>query len=149
MCGLPFHHLHCILTNLYGPGENPDRLIPYIFRQVAAGQALQFSAGLQQRQYTHVDDVAAWITTTLERKDLPTGILNITDEEIYTVREVIERTLAFLAAQGFASPLRQFEEVSKRDLSMNYLAVSAAKARATLGWNPSISLEHGIASYHE
>lgn len=146
--GVPFQHLHCILTNLYGPGENRDRLIPYIFRQVAAGQSLRFSAGTQRRQYTHVDDVAAWLTGVLEHRSLPTGIFNVTDDTVFTVREVIEQTLAFLAGKGLRLPSTHFDELTKRDLSMSYLAISAAKARQTLGWNPSISLEQGIASYH-
>lgn len=146
---LPFEHLHCILTNLYGPGENQSRLIPYIFRQVAAGKPMHFSSGLQQRQYTHVDDVAAWLTTALELENRTTGIFNLTEESVFRVREVIEMTLEFLAGQGLTLPPTYFDEISNRDLSMVYLAVSAAKARKELGWNPSITLAQGIASYHE
>jgi nucleoside-diphosphate-sugar epimerase len=65
------------------------------------------------------------------------------------VREVIEMTLEFLAGQGLTLPPTHFDEISNRDLSMVYLAVSAAKARKELGWNPSITLAQGIASYHE
>lgn len=147
--GLPFEHLHCILTNLYGPGENLERLIPYIFRQVAAGQPMHFSLGSQQRQYTHVDDVAAWLSATLELQNGATGIFNLTNETVSTVREVIEETLAFLANRKFALPPIEFAELSKRDLSMSYLALSSERARKELGWNPSISLAQGIASYHD
>lgn len=147
--GLPFEHLHCILTNLYGPGENPERLIPYIFRQVAARQPMHFSHGSQQRQYTHVDDVAAWLSATLELQNGTTGIFNLTNETVSTVREVIEQTLAFLADREFTLPPIEFDELSKRDLSMRYLALSCERARNELGWNPSISLANGIANYHD
>lgn len=147
--GLPFEHLHCILTNLYGPGENQERLIPYIFRQVAAGQPMRFSHGSQQRQYTHVDDVAAWLSVTLEVQNGATGIFNLTNETVSTVREVIEQTLAFLAERDVPLSTIAFDELSRRDLSMSYLALSSKRAREELGWNPSISLAQGIASYHD
>ncbi len=49
------------IFNLTGPGEHPDRLFPWICREVAAGRPVELTSGRQLRDYLDVADVASAI----------------------------------------------------------------------------------------
>ena len=142
---LPFCWQHFILTNIYGAGEHPQRLLPYIVRQVAEGQPLEFTSGVQQRQYTHVDDVANFLIHT--QTDQQAGIFNLTDTKIYQVREVIEAVLKLAEAHFGQLPDVKFGTVSKRDERMKYLALDMQLTQNCFTFEPTISLEAGIQAY--
>lgn len=147
--GISFKHLHCVLTNIYGVGENQNRLIPYIFKQTIDGMPLHFSSGNQLRQYTHVDDIAEWLGGVISDERISTGILNLTDETIYSVKQVIEKALSRLNKEGYNISNVTFGDATKRDSSMSFLGLSSSKAMSDFGWNPKKILDMGIDEYHE
>ena len=49
---------HFILPNLYGKGENENRLIPYVSHCIRNGKNIRITNGEQIRQYVHSDDVS-------------------------------------------------------------------------------------------
>jgi nucleoside-diphosphate-sugar epimerase len=136
---------HYILTNIYGKGENNERLIPYIIRDAQGGEKLKFSAGVQKRQYTNIQDIAAFLVDNLDNKIQ--GIYHLTNNEIMTVREVIEIVRLVLKTEKNLEFDAEFGTVSKRDLTMGFLGIDATKAMTKLGWQPQISLAEGIAQY--
>lgn len=146
---LPFRHYHLVLTNIYGHGEHTDRLIPYIVRQVIKGERLEFSSGIQKRQYTHVKDIARWMDAFLQMTDAKAGIYHLTDEALVTVRSVIETTLQYLSEKGHREVDYEFRAIQKRDSNMLYLGLSAEKAGTLLSWQPKITLREGISEYYE
>lgn len=142
---LPFAWQHFILTNIYGFGENPQRLIPYIVNNIVRGEALEFTSGVQQRQYTHIKDVAAFLEHYVS--DRQSGIFNLTDPTVYRVREVIETTLRLSEAHFGALPPVTFGAVNKRDEHMKYLALDMQLTQNCFTFEPQISLEQGIQAY--
>lgn len=53
---VPFVSLR--LFGVYGPGESPHRLIPYLSRALAQGEVPELTGGEQARDWIYVDDVA-------------------------------------------------------------------------------------------
>lgn len=142
---LPYCWQHFILTNIYGAEENANRLIPYIVQSSFKGEALEFTAGVQQRQYTHIRDVADFLIQTVDNKEA--GVFNLTAPEVYTVRTVIEKVLAALEKRMGKAPQAQFGALTKRDVTMQYLALEMEGQPTGLNFVPSISLEEGIEEY--
>ena len=60
---------------VYGPGENKDRLIPYICRSHRDGVVPELSSGQQVRDLLHVDDAASAIMAVAESALV--GVVNI------------------------------------------------------------------------
>lgn len=149
MSSIPFKHLHCILTNIYGVGESRNRLIPYIFKHVIDGVPLHFSSGNQLRQYTHVDDIAEWLGGVISDERISTGILNLTDETIYPIKQVITKALSRLNIEGYNVSKVTFGKATKRDSSMPFLGLSSSRAMSDFGWNPKKNLDMGIDEYYE
>lgn len=136
---------HFILTNIYGVGENPHRLIPYIVQSALSGQPLRFTSGHQKRQYTHVDDLARFLATQLHTANA--GIFHLTQPDVVSVRELVEKVLHAIQQETGLEAIPEFGSEQKRDESMAFLAINPQRAQTELGFAPTISLEQGILEY--
>jgi nucleoside-diphosphate-sugar epimerase len=74
---------------LYGPGEAPGRLVPSVIRSLLAGEPARCTDGLQQRDFFHVEDVAAAFAHLLDSEY--SGAVNISSGAPVRVRAVVER----------------------------------------------------------
>jgi nucleoside-diphosphate-sugar epimerase len=142
---LPFCLQHFVLTNIYGYGENPQRLFPYLFQTALRQEPLQFTAGSQIRQYTHVRDIADFLVTSLSTTT--SGIFNLSHPDCIRVRSAIELALGLVGKQLGAPPQAVFGQIEKRDSSMAFLGLQTEKIKALGGFQPKISLEEGLLEY--
>ncbi len=77
-----FTHWHFYIPTIYGAGENPKRLIPYVINAIRNGEELHFTAGDQTRQYVHVSEVPRMLAQAFD-KNLPTGLYNIQGNRLH------------------------------------------------------------------
>lgn len=122
----------------YGPYEAPGRLFSSLVDGVAAGTVVETSAGLQERDFLHVDDVArafALLTASDAR-----GAFNIASGTTVPVRDFIARTAALMRGEHLvalgARPLQASEPP--------VMAADVSRLRA-LGFAPTFDLETGLA----
>jgi nucleoside-diphosphate-sugar epimerase len=142
---LPYSLQHFVLTNIYGAAENSNRLIHYIIQSSIKGEALSFTAGVQQRQYTHIRDITGFLFQSIEDKQ--SGIFNITNDAVISVREMTKKVLAVLKKELNIIPAVTFGTVDKRDVSMKYLAINTSHVQKCFTFVPKVSLEEGIKEY--
>lgn len=74
---------------LYGPHEAPGRLVSDVATNLLAGRRVATSAGLQERDFMHVADVARAFVAVLESR--LSGPLNVASGTVVPVRRVIEQ----------------------------------------------------------
>jgi dTDP-6-deoxy-L-talose 4-dehydrogenase (NAD+) len=79
----------CRLFYLYGEGEDPRRLVPYVRAKLQAGEPAELSSGTQVRDFLDVRDAARIIVDTA--LGATEGPVNICSGRPVTVREVAER----------------------------------------------------------
>src|SRR5205814_8914752 len=108
------------IFNVYGPGEDPNRLVPYLIRQLIAGSACGLTSGEQVRDYIHADDLAAalWALARTDAK----GAVNVGSGERVSVKDVALKIAGMLGGKHLlnfgAIPLRGGEpQVRCPDLS--------------------------------
>lgn len=142
---LPFVFQHFVLTNIYGATENDNRLIPYIIQSSLKKEPLSFTAGTQQRQYTHIRDVTYFLNEHINNNQ--SGIFNLTTNTVISVREMIEKVLQVIEEELEILPQANFGTVDKRDISMKYLALNTSHLQNCFNFDPQISLEQGIREY--
>ncbi len=121
---------------VYGPGENRDRLIPYICRSHAAGRVPELSSGAQIRDLLYADDAAAALLSVAQ-SDL-TGIVNIGGGVPMPLAEAA-RILADQAGRESGLGLRP-----DRPGDPEILFPDVDRLFGT-GWRPAITLEQGLA----
>lgn len=138
-----FKHWHFYIPTIYGAGENPKRLIPYVINAIRNSDELHFTAGDQTRQYVHVSEIPRMLALAFE-KNLPSGLYNIEGKETITVKEIVTM---IHQAMGKEVPDGCFGSVQRADVGMKYLALDGKKLRELIGFKAQVDICHCIDSY--
>jgi CDP-paratose synthetase len=130
-----------LLEHFYGPGDDPSKFLTRVARACLAGEALELTAGTQERDFIHLDDAVAAIIAVLDRPQPGCRTMAVgsgTAVAIRTVVEGINRLAGGRSALHFgAVPMRANEPAR---------CVADTAALRRLGWSPAVSLESGLAA---
>ncbi|MEA2139827.1 MAG: UDP-glucose 4-epimerase, partial [Solirubrobacteraceae bacterium] len=110
-----------------------------VARALAAGERAPTSAGLQRRDFLHVDDVAAAFAAIVASG--ATGAVNVGSGEAVTVRSIAEQ----LAAAAGRPELLDVGALPDRPGDPPEIAADVARLRDEVGFAPSWSLADGLA----
>jgi nucleoside-diphosphate-sugar epimerase len=125
------------LFYLYGPGEDPRRLVASLIRGLLRGEPVAVSPGAQVRDFLHVDDVAAALANVAEGE--LTGPVNIGSGVPVTVAE-LSRTVGRLVGKA------ELVRLGARPYAPNDPMFVCADPRRLMGtgWSPKWALEAGL-----
>ncbi len=124
--------------HLYGPGENPSRLVPSVLASLRAGREIGVTAGAQVRDYLHVADVASGIVALCEQGAI--GVHNVCSGTPRPLRDV----LTILGDLTGRRELLRFGARAYAPDEVMHLAGRSDRLRA-LGWAPRFeTLEQGL-----
>ncbi|MFT5143077.1 MAG: UDP-glucose 4-epimerase [Rhodothermales bacterium] len=132
-------------ANVYGPRQNPHGeagVVAIFAERMLAGEPTRINGdGLQTRDYVFVRDVVAANLAALDYDG--SGIFNVgtsveTDVNMLwrTLRDLVDPALPEIHGPGM--PGEQMRSV-----------LAYGKTQANLGWNPTVSLEEGLAATFE
>lgn len=124
---------------LYGPDEDPRRLIPSAIQAMVGGESFPTGSGDQRRDYLHVHDVAAGLVRLVDAE--ATGAFNVASGATVTVREILE-TVADLAGPS-CRRLLQFGVRPPGAWDPPFVGGDNRRLRAT-GWAPHYDLRDGL-----
>ena len=123
---------------VYGPRQRPDMGFHRFFSAVQAGRPLvQFGDGLQTRDFTFVADAAA-ATATAAVRGVPGRVYNIGGGSRVSLKEVFD---LIGRVTGRPVPI-DLQGPQKGDMRDTY--ADTTRARADLGFAPSVTLEGGL-----
>lgn len=122
-----FKHLHIILPTIYGEKEALHRLIPYAVSSIKKNELMQFTRGLQVRQYLYAGDIPTIIFDLVNLKK--EGILNISGTETYTVRKIVEMIYSFY---GLETSDDLFGKAERDDVGMLDLQIDDTELKKIL-----------------
>lgn len=128
------------LFSVYGPWEEPSRLIPTLIRRARAGLPIEMADPDSAHDFVYVEDVL---------DALLSGRLREVNGEVFNLGSGVQTTLrdvvaAVQAAMGGRSEVRWGAMPSRRWDTDRWQA-DVAKARSLLGWEPRIALAEGLA----
>ena len=127
---------------VYGPRQRPDMGFHRFFSALAAGRPLvQFGDGLQTRDFTFVGDAAA-ATATAAVRGVPGRVYNIGGGSRVTLRDVFD-LLGRVTGRPLAVDVQPAQKGDMRDTFAD-----TTRARADLGFTPSVTLEEGLAAMY-
>ena len=130
--------------NVYGPRQalsNPYTGVAAIFSsRLLNGQApLVFEDGLQSRDFTHVDDIVQANLRALESEAANFQVINVGTGVATSVKRVAE-----LLASGLGISIEPRIVNRFREGDIRHCFADISRAKALLGYEPTISLEAGI-----
>ncbi len=123
---------------VYGPRQRPDMGFHRFFTALLAGKPLvQFGDGLQTRDFTFVAD-AARATADAAVRGVPGRVYNIGGGSRVSLREVFD----LIGRVSGRTVTIDHQPTQKGDMRDTYADTS--RARADLGFVPSVTLEEGL-----
>src|SRR5579864_3949597 len=130
--------------SIYGPGENPAKLVPYVILQALRGEPIRLTLGSQVRDYVFVEDVLEALRLALTGPAAVGQIYNIGTgpQEAKSVRQLVEE---MLATMGVPLRLCWFDRASRSRRDPPYLVSDPSKAHIELGWRPRVRFSEGLA----
>jgi nucleoside-diphosphate-sugar epimerase len=123
---------------MYGPFEDPRRLVASAATALLAGKEAPSSHGRQIRDYMHVQDVADALVTLLDSD--AQGPFNVASGRATTIREIVE-TLGTLTGR---SDLLRIGALPARANDAPLVVGDPAKLFSATGWTPKYDLLTGL-----
>jgi UDP-glucuronate 4-epimerase len=138
-----YHHLYGLditvlrYFTVYGPAGRPDMSVFRFIRWIAEGEPIQvFGDGLQERDFTYVDDIARGTIAAL--KPLGYEIINLGGDRPVSLQWIIETIEQLVGKRA----VWQTQPMHPADVKATWADIT--KARTLLGWEPQVSLEEGL-----
>lgn len=141
-----FHHLYeidvsvCRYFTVYGPASRPDMAVFRFMRLIDEGQSIEvYGDGTQGRDFTYVDDIAAGTIAAL--RPLGFEVINLGGgKHPVPLNTLIEKIGNLLGKKAVI----QTRAAHKTDMKDTWASIR--KAKELLNWEPSVSLDGGLAS---
>ncbi|WP_437680719.1 NAD-dependent epimerase/dehydratase family protein [Sorangium sp. So ce131] len=132
------------LFGVYGPGEAPHRLIPYLAARLRARERVDLTPGTQRRDLTFVDDVVEALLLGATTEGLDVGAAyNVCSGRPTSVREVC---LEVARQLGAPESLLGFGARPPRPEEPPWLVGDPRRFCAATGWRPRAHLSFGVAA---
>ena len=125
--------------NAYGPGQNPNFLIPRIVQQIKNKQ-IKLQNPKPKRDFIFVDDLVNFFIKAIHFQKTSFEIFNVGSGNSYSVRQIVEIVLEILKRD---IPV-EFDNIKRENEIMDTRA-DITKARTILDWSPQITFEEGIS----
>lgn len=137
--GISFAWLRLFST--YGPGDNPNWLIPSLIQQMLDGTRPKTTLGTQKWDYLYIDDVARGVLAAVTAS-AATGVFNLGSGQPVTVRTIIEKL------RDFAAPDMElvFGEIPYGPHQVWHMEADIERLKTASGWSPQVGLESGLAA---
>jgi UDP-glucuronate decarboxylase len=130
------------IFNTYGPRMHPNdgRVVSNFIMQALRGEPITlYGDGLQTRSFCYVDDLVEAILRLMnDTPDEVTGPVNIGNPGEFTMKALAEAVVRLTGSRSTLSYLPLPSDDPKQRQP------DITKARALLGWEPTIALEQGL-----
>ncbi|NKB28850.1 MAG: dTDP-glucose 4,6-dehydratase [Rhodobacteraceae bacterium] len=143
--GLPI--LLCNCSNNYGPFQFPEKLIPVVILAALSGQPIPiYGQGANVRDWLYVEDHAAALLQVLEAGQIGSTYAIGGNAEVSNL-DLVRRLCALLDERrpGNAPHAGLIKHVTDHPGHDARYAINATRIREELGWQPSVTLEQGLA----
>lgn len=125
---------------MYGPRENPARLVSSVIISLLKGSPAKSSHGLQVRDYLHIQDVADGMVAVFAAQGK--GAYNIAAGTSTTIREIVE----LLGKSTGRSDLLQIGALPARANDAPLVLGDGRRTLNDTGWKPKLTLEAGLSN---
>lgn len=136
-----------MLHNVYGPNCDIDpkksQVIPSIIRKIIeledGGTLPVWGSGNQGRAFMHVDDIANAFVLALEKDNLP-PVIQIGPNYCTSIKELVQTLITKVANKN----IEIFYDTTKPEGDIGRYA-DYSLAKSVLGWEPTVTMERGLA----
>jgi dolichol-phosphate mannosyltransferase len=129
------------LYSIYGPYEEPRRLVPTLIVQGMAGKLPPLVNPDVARDYVHVDDACeAFLKAAATPKQQPGVVYNVGSGVQTTLRQIVDAARRLLEVQA----VPKWGSMPDRSWDTNVWVSDPSRIMRDLGWTPKLDLESGL-----
>ncbi len=127
---------------VYGPRQRPDLAIHTFARNILDGRPIAvFGDGTTMRDYTYVDDIVAGVRSAMTDGGSTGETFNLGNDRPVSLMQLIGALQALLGRRAKL----EYRPLPAGDVPSTWAAID--RARTELGYEPSTSLETGLARF--
>ncbi len=130
------------LFSVYGPWEEPSRLIPTLIRRARANVPLEMVSPDTARDFVYIDDVVDAFVAVDRLVALNGAVLNLGTGVQTTMRQIVDCVRHALGSRSEV----HWGKFKARHWDSNCWVADPARIRERLGWQPRFSLESAISN---
>jgi nucleoside-diphosphate-sugar epimerase len=133
------------LFNTYGPGEPPERLLPYMVSCAREGRSIDLTGCEQVRDFTYVTDIARafWLALKSPPAARRLRCLNVGSGRSMVLKQFVNIAVQVLRENGFF-PKVMFGARPYRPDDPMYCVADTTRVSEELGFRTVVDLEDGI-----
>ncbi|MEI8349385.1 MAG: NAD(P)-dependent oxidoreductase [Candidatus Omnitrophota bacterium] len=126
------------LFGIYGPGQDPNWLIPYVIREMFKGKPPSLTKCKQSADYVYIDDAAKGILSVAYYQT--PGIFNLGSGKATQLKKIVERLRKLI------NPRLQpnYGAIEYNTHQAMYAQADIRKIKCASGWIPVVELNEGI-----
>lgn len=128
------------LFSVYGPWEEPTRLIPTVVTSILKGRPVFMTSGKQVRDFVFVDDVVNACLKTCSKQNIGGEIFNIGTGEEITIEKVINRIVDLI---GITVEIHK-NRYPSRMWDTTHWKADISKAKRVLKWESRYDINQGL-----
>lgn len=128
------------LSVVYGPNQNPRKLIPYVILCCLNGKNPVLTEGDQTRDFIYISDIVEGIIRSSIKEKAIGEIINLGRGEQHSIRSVVNKIVNLM--NNSVAPL--FGALPSRKYEPKHSYCSISKAKRVLDWVPQIPLDEGL-----
>lgn len=133
------------LFSIYGPWEEPTRLMPTILRRARAGEPLEMTSPETARDFVYVDDVVRLMLDVPRLREQSGGVFNAGSGIQTRLKEVVEIVLDVTGRRLAVG----WGEFKARQWDTNCWVADPNLARERLGWEARTTVRAGLEQMAE
>lgn len=124
---------------VYGPKQNPNKVIPYVIQAFLKGDQPKLTSGRWKADWIYVDDVIEGFLAAVEVPEIEGSTVDLGTGQLVSVESIVRQIVEIMGVkiepQFGALSSRPCEEVRVADLD---------HTQHVLGWQPKVSVYEGI-----
>ena len=128
------------LFNVYGPGQHPSFLVPYVVKCLVQSQPLSLRTPEATRDFVYVDDVVDALVRAARCKNTEFRTFNIGSGQATRVIDMVR-----LAEEVYGEAVG-IEVIGPHTGEPFVVVADIGRARQELGWSPQYDLKAGLAA---
>jgi dTDP-glucose 4,6-dehydratase len=129
--------------NTYGPGQSSRAVIPTIIAQALTREVIELGNLNTLRDFTYVDDTVAGFLAAARAEGLAGETINLGTGTEISIGELAEKIIRMTGSSAEVRVKSQRLRPEKSEVTR--LLSDNRKARALLGWQPTVDLEAGLS----
>jgi nucleoside-diphosphate-sugar epimerase len=127
--------------NTFGPYQSAKAVIPELIVNCLRGETINTTKGEQTREFNYVDNIIDGLVLAASHPGRVEGVMNLAGGEEIAIRDLVKKIAELTRTRSKI----EIGALPYRPTEIWRMFADSSRARETIGWQPRIRLEEGLA----